>query len=440
MFKLSIKKILTIYFLLIATFILGGCSLLGYNIPFLSKEKSANQDNKKKEKVTLVYWSLFEDYSIIEPLLKEYQQQNPHIKIIYEQKDFDNLNAYKDSLLSKLIKGEKTPDILRIHQTWIPFFVSYLAPAPKSTLDILEFQKDFYPSAQKSLIYNNKIYAMPLMFDSLALFYNKDLFDFAKVSPPSTWSDFSSLANSLTKRSNNTIKVSGAAFGNASNVAHFSDIISLMIQQSKLTLPEDFTSPAMKDIIKFYTSFVKTNPVWSDKMAYSPLAFAQGNVAMMFGTSWRLADILKENPSLNVGVVPVPQAVDNNSLTKNNVTSFWVEGVNKSSSNYDEAWKLLVWLSKKEQLTKRFTNASETRPFGELYPRISMQKNLSENPYLSAFYANAENAMPSIFSDASGNDAYVNIFKNIIEGYIKGISLDELLKIAQKEYVRLQNN
>ncbi|HHH14142.1 MAG TPA: sugar ABC transporter substrate-binding protein, partial [candidate division WWE3 bacterium] len=426
------KKLFTILTVSFLSFVLAGCSILGYTLPFGKRKEST--EKKQKTEVTLVYWSLFEDYQVLSPLFEEYQKENPHIKIVFEQKDFDSLNSYKDSLLSKLVQGEEKPDIIRIHQTWVPSFVSYLSPAPSNLISVLDFQKDFYPSAQKSVIYSDKIYGMPLMFDSLALFYNKEIFDFAKVSPPSTWSDFADLAVTLTKSSGKDIQVAGAAFGNASNVAHFSDIISLMMLQSGLELPEDFTSPAMQDIIKFYTSFVKDTPVWSSDMAYSPLAFAQGKVAMMFGTSWRLLEILRENPSLSVGVVPVPQAVSNNSLTNNNVTSFWVEGVNKSSKNSEEAWKLLVWLSQKEQLVKAFTNSSTIRPFGEPYPRISLKQELSTNPYLPSFFVNAENAEPSVFTDASGNDQYVQILRNVIEGYLGGVNLEELLKTAQQEY------
>lgn len=329
-----IKKIASL--LLISTFVLtiSACTIPGtditFDIPFLPGSDTTG-DSTVKEPVTLTYWGLFEPYEMYEPLISEYEELNPHVTIVYEEKDYDNLDLYKDTVLSKLQLNESTPDIVRLHSTWVKGFSSNLEPAPKDTVTPAAISNDFYTTVSSDVIINNQVYGVPLMYDSLALFYNRDIFQQANVAPPTSWSEFSDIASTLTTRDKNTILVSGAAFGSAENVSSFSDVISLLVMQSNLQLPQDFQSPAMKEAITYYTNFVKTLQVWDRTQAYSPVAFASGRVAMMFGPSWQLLNIIEANPQLNVGVAPVPQLVTNGAYTQNNVANYWVESVNPNS-------------------------------------------------------------------------------------------------------------
>jgi len=429
------NKITSVALLLLSSFVLGGCSVLGFHIPFTSKDSDTVKT--PSEPITLTYWSLFEPYEVYQPLIEEYQQQNPNVTIKFEQRNFDNLYTYKDSHLATLQTGSNSPDIVRIHVTWLPLFQNSLSPAPSSIISFDEYSADFYNTAVENTILNGKIYAVPLMFDSLSLFYNKDIFAQKNLNPPTTWSDFLDTSVNLTVSNSGQISQSGAAFGSAENVAFFSDIIGLLLRQSNIQLPKDFKSPAFRDTILFYTNFVKESGVWNREQAYSPLAFSQGRTAMMFGTSWSLLDILQKTPNLKVGVAPVPQVVSDSKLTEINYSTYWVESVASSSKNKEESWKFIKWLSQPEQLRKVYSKASDTRTFGEPYPRVSMQGELVSNPYLSPFFVYAQNSDTMPISDRSGNNNYVDIFKNIVEGVLNGGDLDSLIDTAEKEYNRV---
>lgn len=408
------------------------------NVPVIGRFLGSGGGEDPNKEATLTYWSLFEPFEVYEPLFIEYKNQNPNITVNYEEKVFSDLNVYKDSLLAKLINGEQTPDIVRIHVTWVDEFAPYLQPAPSSVFIQSDFSNSFYNPATDNVVFRNEVYAVPLMYDSLALLYNKDIFDESGATPPTTWSDFASLAGDLTKSSGaSNIVVSGAAIGSADNIAHFSDILGLLMNQSNISLPEDMQSDAMKDVIVFYTNFVNEQRVWDRSFAYSPLSFAQGNVAMMFAPSWQLLNIIEENPNLNVGVVPVPQVVDAGSLTANSYPNFWVEAVNKNSDNKTASWKLISWMSEEEQLLRAFDEASKRRAFGEPYSRVALQSELVSHPYLSPFLSNADNGQVRQTTDAAGNDAYVAILKTVVEGVLDGGDIDELLATAKKEYERL---
>lgn len=438
------KKISAIIFVFVTSLFLGGCTVLGYsfNSPDFSKipvvgSLFGNKDSSS-ENANLTYWSLFEPYSVYETSIIDYQNKNKNVKVSFEQRAVDNLDTYKDSLLEKLKNGETVPDIIRIHATWVSDFMPYIEPAPTNVITVDKFSSTFYKPASDVSVINGKIYAIPLQYDALALIYNKDIFSQKNVTPPATWTDLTTLASNLTVSQNNKIIVSGAALGSAENVAHFSDIIGLLINQSEISLPEDFESDQMKQIIDYYTNFVKSQKVWDREFAYSPLSFAQGKVAMMFAPSWQLLNILASNPNINIGVAPVPQAVGNGTLTTSSYPNFWVEVVNKKSKNKEAAWKFIAYLATPEQQQEVFNSAQLKRAFGEPYSDSTLQASLSSNPYLGPFYTHADNGRILKITDVSGNTPYVKVIKNVVEGVLNGQNIDELLSTAKQEYIRLE--
>ena len=436
------KKLSALFLIGTISLFLGGCTFAGYtitlpNIPFLSSLFTKSSNSKTEAEIT--YWSLFEPYSVYETSIVDYQNKNPHIKVNFEQRAVESLDTYKDSLLATLKLGKSVPDIIRIHASWVEDFKDYLEPAPTKIITVENFNSRFYKPASDIAILDNKIYAIPLHYDSLALLYNKDIFVQKNATPPSTWSDFSNLAGELTVVKNNKIVTAGAAIGSAENVAHFSDILGLLINQTELSLPDDIDSDLMSQIVVFYTNFITARPVWDREFAYSPLAFSQGKVAMMFAPSWQLLNILALNPNLNIGVAPVPQNVADSSLTTGSFPNFWVEAVPKKSKNTEASWEFLSYLASSEVQQETFNSAQLQRAFGEPYSDASLQESMAANPYLGAFYTNASNGKILKITDLSGNSNYVNVFKTVIEGVLNGGNVNDLLKTAKQEYTRLEN-
>src|SRR5690606_26081761 len=153
----------------------------------------------------------------------------------------------------------------------------------------------------------------------------------------------------LTVSEGNTIQRGGVALGNASNVDHFSDIIGLLMLQNGAN-PADPTSQAARDAMTFYTNFVRTDKVWGSALPSSTVAFARGEVAMMFAPSWKAHEVKQLNPQLKFAVTTVPQ------LSQNELTwgTYWAEGVNASSSKKDAAFKLIQYLSTPDTLRKLY--------------------------------------------------------------------------------------
>jgi len=371
--------------------------------------------------VTLNYWGLWEDNSVISGLIADFESQNPGIKINYLRQDKID---YRTRLAGRLLKNpdtEEVPDIFRIHSSWLPLFTDNLAPLPASTLTKLDIEKDFYDVYKKDLKIGNSYYAVPLMYDGLSLFYNKDLLQKSGVDLPKSWWDLQTAAAKLTVRDEaGNIQIAGVAMGITDNVDQWSDIIGLLISQNGADIikntPDNDTK--LKDVLAYYANFRNKYKTWDETLPNSTQLFAQGKLAFYFGPSWRVFNIEDLNPNLSFDITTVPQLPtlqnisDSSSNSTANLTNihyatYWAEAVNSKSKHQKEAWKFLEFLASKDSLEKMYTAASQIRSFGEIYPRISLADKISTNSKIKPFITAASTAK-SDYLAANTNDSGLN--------------------------------
>jgi ABC-type glycerol-3-phosphate transport system substrate-binding protein len=107
------------------------------------------------------------------------------------------------------------------------------------------------------------------------------------------------------------------------------------------------------------------------------------------------------NPSLRFQVSPVPHLPLGRKIT---VASYWVEGVSQKTKYQKEAMLFMKYLTKKETLQKMYSEASKTRPFGEIYPRVDMADSLKDNVFIYPFVAQAKDEVSTFMA----SDTYDN--------------------------------
>lgn len=337
------------------------------------------KQQKDEGPVTLTYWGLWEDDNLIKPAILEYQKQHPNIIINYERKSSIN---YRTRAQTQIREGVG-PDIFRIHNSWLPMFVSDLASAPKDVLTLADFKNMFYPVAADSFVKDNQILGAPAEVDGLALFYNEEMLNAVGGKPPKNWQEFIDLATKMTVKDVTGIKTAGAALGSTGNVDHWSDIIGLLLfQQPGVDLDNIATSQAA-EVLRFYTGFV-TDPrkkTWDVNLPKSTDMFAQGRLGFYFAPSWRAHELRVANPNLKFKVAPVPQ------LSGKTVAwaSFWGEVVSSRSKNPAEAWKFVKFLTSQEAEKLLFQQASQVRLFGEPYSLVSLAPEIAQDPIVGAF-------------------------------------------------------
>ncbi|HCC84821.1 MAG TPA: hypothetical protein DEP87_04010 [Candidatus Pacebacteria bacterium] len=387
--------------------------------------KTSTGTQKTPVKVTtLTYWGLWEPAEVMTEVLKEFEAANPEYKVDYRKQSPQD---YRERLQTAITSGNG-PDLFRFHASWVPMLQSDLASLPSTTMTVADFKKTFYPVAETQLTLNGKILGVPLMYDGLALYYNKEMLQAAGALPPQTWAELKTLADSLTvpsdkaERSRGTLQRAGLAIGNATNVEHFGDIFGLLVLQNGGDLASP-NSNEVRDALLFYTNFVKEDKVWSDAMPSSTVAFARGDVAMMFAPSWRALEIKAMNPSLDFGVASVPKLGEQ----RLGWATYWAEGVNSKSKNQEGAWALIKFLVQKENLEKFYTAASQTRAFGEPYSRQDLASSLAADPVLASILADAPTAeswyLNTKTHDNGLNDQLLRYYGDAINATLDGTDI-----------------
>jgi len=373
----------------------------------------------KQKSVTLEFWGTYDDYSIYEELIGAFQKENKNITINYSKKAFAD---FEKELINALAAG-KGPDIFSIHQSWLPRYKDKISPMPEGEgfISPIDFQNSFVDVVYEDLVSDNKIYAIPFYVDTLALYYNKDLLNTAGIPlPPATWDEFLDDVELLTTKDQwGNIKKSGTAMGTAENINRSTDILTLLMLQTGVEmtdkdhvqatfnqsarLDEALFNPG-RDALRFYTDF--SNPTkgvycWNRQMPYSIDAFYEGKAATMINYSYQIDTIRAKSPYLNFGIAAVPQIKDRKFDV--NYANYWAQTVSKDSKNPQEAWKLLVYLSQKENLKKYLEKAKRPTSRRDLieWQRSSPDLGVFANQTLSArsWYQIDNVAIEKIFAD-----------------------------------------
>lgn len=373
------KKI-TILFLLMV-FLLGS----GFGCKVTSKETQ----NAMKP-ITINYWRVFDGPDAFEEIIINYKKLHPFITINYRKLRYEE---YESELLNALAE-DRGPDIFSIHNTWMKKYQSKLVPMPESitmiypvtqgsikkevvpesrtikSLSLKELKDNFVDVVSRDVILDDgKIYGLPLSVDTLAMYYNKDLFNNAGISQvPAYWNkEFLQDIKKLTKQdSKKGLIQSGTALGGSKNVNRFSDILAVLMMQSGATMMGDNgqvlfqTTPSFAantnynpgiDALRFYTDFadpVKESYSWNGELPNSLDMFISGNLAIMFSYSYDLATIKAQAPKLNFSIAKLPQ-IEGTPPTNINFANYWVEVVSKKSSVANEAWDFVQFITKEEQ-------------------------------------------------------------------------------------------
>lgn len=345
-------------------------------------------------KVNLEIWGTFDDASIFGEISNQYRKINPYIGDIKYRK-FSQA-SYKQELIEALAAGQG-PDIFLLNNGWLPSFKNKIEPAANSIVSEQSMKNDFPDVVVDDFVIDGKVYGAPLSVDSMALYYNKDMFNVAGITaPPKTWQEFAEDVKKLTiMNARGEIVQSGAAMGTGANINKASDLLSLLMFQNKVNLPTKAGEEAKIDegvisgdgsvigagaqALGFYTSFANmggSSYTWNSKKGNSIEEFSAGNVAMIFNYSWQNAEIKNRNPKLNFATASVPQIDGSKPANYANYVGY-VVSANKNAAvasgktkvapisnatRVHEAWQFLGFLTLKKEGKITLYNAITKNP------------------------------------------------------------------------------
>ncbi|MDX7271612.1 sugar ABC transporter substrate-binding protein [Serratia marcescens] len=299
------------------------------------------------DKITLRYavWDR-NQLSSEQEIAKRFEQANPDIKIEIELTPSAQYFVKLDSAAA----GGVAPDIFWIN---MPYFVQYakngimepLAPYIKDSGLKLD---DVVASSVKAYQYDGQQMAIPRDVDSIAVWYNKKLFDQAGVSYPTSdwsWDDLKSKAIAL----KNGLK--GTAFPLVMDLSidGQDSYMNLLFQNGNHIVPKD-GQPT--DIANDKSLWVYQQLQGMMKDGLMPSAqqmsevkteniFQSNRAAMVYAGSW-LAAPFANNPLINdhIGVVMMPKIE-----RQSGVAHSLAFAMSAKSAHKQAAWKYIAFMS-----------------------------------------------------------------------------------------------
>src|SRR3989344_3919950 len=390
---------------------------------------------------TLEFWVLYHDRQIFSDVFSSFQRIEQGIKINYRQFSYGD---YEKALIDALAAGIG-PDLVMIHHTWLAKHRDKLTPMPDSSGSkeivyptAIDFQKQFVDVAYQDLVFESKIYAVPLYVDTLAIFYNKDMLNIAGITtPPKNWEEFNKSVELLTKLdSSGNIIQAGAAIGTSENINRSTDILSALFLQggTKMTNAGNTSATFTRHVnsvrvgenaLQYYTDFANTKKsvyTWNDSRHYSIDAFIEGKVAMMLNYSHQIHVVRGRFDRLNFSIAPLPQFSE---LDAKNYANYFAVGVSNQSKNKAAAWRFLNFLASKDG---SMTYVSQTNRPSARRDIIDLQRN---DPQLGIFAVQALSAKSWFQID---NNSIDNIFADMVDDVNLGrASIRSALRAAESK-------
>ena len=313
-----IKNIKNIFLACILCVILCGCGF--------------RHDNRVVLKFTT--WGSASEMKILNPIIKDFEKQNPDIKIEVMHIPQDYMKK-----LHLLFASNLAPDVLLINNLSLPVYIKFLEP-----LDNVINKKDYFNQALNSMSVDNKLYAVPRDSSTLVVYYNKNIFYKCGVDfPEKNWTleDMIAKSVSLTSKSHWGLSYEPKIYY-ALPFMHY--LGGGILDNKESYIGENASSLKGLNLYKglVYKYHVAPTPAQTGSKTQAQM-FLEGKIAMHISGRW-LVPKYRECANFDWDVVNFPKSkasVD---------SSGWA--VSKSSKHKDKAIKFVLFLSNSKNIDK----------------------------------------------------------------------------------------
>jgi multiple sugar transport system substrate-binding protein len=281
----------------------------------------------KAEDVTLTLWSLDKDIQPAPNLVKEFNAQNNGIKIEYRLIQFDDVVT---EAMRAYATGQ-APDIIAVDNPEHAMFASrgaFLDLTDMIAKSSVIKTDNYFPGPLKSVEWDGKYFGMPKATNTIALYYNKDMFKAKGLDPnkpPQTWDELVADARKLTDPAKNVYGLAFSAKANEEGTFQF-----LPWAQMGGASYEHINAEGAVKALDTWKTIMDEKLASPDTLTRgqwdSTGTFNSGNAAMAISGPWELDRMMKEAKfDWGVTLLPVPK-----------------EGAERSSAMGDFNWAVFA--------------------------------------------------------------------------------------------------
>ena len=325
-----------------------------------------------EEKTEITVWSWD---ATVEAAIPDFEAANPDITVKYE-----NVGSASDqyrAIDNALQAGTGFPDVAQFEYFSVPCFAVANKLADLSALGAGDYSEDYVEAAWNDVHFNDTLYALPLDYGPVVMFYNQATFEKAGITEaPATWDDFYEAAKKI------------RALGDEYYITNASGdifmILSMIWQAGgqpfindggtvKINFSDENTQKALTYWQKLIEEDLITNDIgnWSDDWNRT---LNDGTLASLVIGGWMTANLPPRAPDAagSFRVAPMPQ---------------WSEGENYSAENGGSTLAIMEASEKKEaafKFVEYITHGDGVQPRVDANATVPNRSILENEDYLGA--------------------------------------------------------
>jgi len=331
---------------MVLAFTVTATSLIGCGSSGGDVKTQGGADPSGKVTLKMAVWDK-DKTAYLKPVVDEYKSKNPNVDI--ELLDISSAE-YQDKLSVMLSGGSDDIDIITVKDT-----PGYSSMVNKNQLESLDsyiskdgIKLESYSGTAEQLKVKDKLYALPFRSDFWLLYYNKDIFDKAKIAYPTndmTWSQYEELAKKLASGDG-----ANRVYGTHDHTWRSTVQLPAVLDGKNTIIQKDYS------FLKPYYEMALRMQKDKVMMDYASLktgsihylgVFENNQTAMLPMGSWfmgtLMADKEKGTAKMNWGVVKYPHADGiKPGTTIGTITSL---AINSKSAKKDAAWNFIKFFS-----------------------------------------------------------------------------------------------
>ncbi len=250
----------------------------------------------------VLFWQ-FSPLDAIQPLLDQFEQENPDLDVQVEQLTWQ---SGREKIVAAAAAGQP-PDLCELGSTFLPGLV-----ADSTLADLTDSIPDLTPKLRgwDMARYRGRIYALPWMVGTRALYYNRDLLRQAHINPdkpPATWDE---LAKAVKLVSDASYDAKGFGMNSGEREVLFKKFMPFAWGNGGAILDSTLTrcivaSPQNIEALRYYLSLRPYSLL--DRQEMLDEAFARGRLGFTISGPWLLRTLPKEAPELDFEVALMPR-------------------------------------------------------------------------------------------------------------------------------------
>jgi multiple sugar transport system substrate-binding protein len=362
-------------------------------------------------------------------LIREFNKRYPDIEVKYVYVPY---SEYLQTLLQQAVSGT-LPDLIYVDNPWVPQLIE--AGILRDITDYVmqdlgqDFWLDFFPGHRLVTSKNNRIYALQVHTNNLALFYRESLLKKAGVEqPPRTWDDLLEAC----KKIKENLGIYGIIFyGGADEAGTWQFEPFLWSNGGSLLEPD---RPESIEALEFVARLVKERYAPRDVVNLKDqgdesIWFINGQVAMMINGNWEFGwhltpDVLEKLGDVKVAPFPVPEEDMVSAVLPFGGECVAITTPDNEKAKY--AWELVkIWF--KEKLDEYYEKWTGHIPTLASYA----QKIAQKRPEFRVFIEQAKYALPR--PPMGGFTKYPDVSQEIALALQKALTGEQSPEEAMKE-------